>query len=114
MAAEKDPTKAICDAAAALPDAIAGTSCNQTSFKLGKVAFLYIGPGAKGVGYKAMFKLDGSVDQATKLAEKEPDRYQVGSTAWVTVRFTAEKPLAKTIWQKWLKESYGIVAKKKR
>ena len=90
-----------------MPDIVEGTSCNQTSFKVGKKAVLYVGPGAKGVGYKSMFKLAASLDEARELAASEPDRFEVGSGNWVTVRFSAEKPLPKKIWSKWLKESHG-------
>lgn len=48
------------------------------------------------------------MSQAHKLASKEPDRFEVGSTGWVTTRFTAEKPIPKSIWEKWLQESYEI------
>jgi hypothetical protein len=48
------------------------------------------------------------MSQARKLASKEPDRFEVGSTGWVTTRFTAEKPLPKSIWEKWLHESHDI------
>ena len=108
MARSTDPTEPIREKAASFPEVATGTSCNQSSFKAGKGSFLFIGPGAKGVGFKAMFKLDGSMPQANKLAAKEPDRYEVGSTGWVTARFTSEKPLPKSIWEKWLKESYEI------
>ena len=55
-----------------------------------------------------MFNLDKSLGQATKLAEKDADRIQVGVNGWVTARFTDKKPLAKTVWKKWLKESYEL------
>ena len=108
MARSIDPTEPIREKAASFPEVAKGTSCNQSSFKTGKGAFLFIGPGAKGVGFKAMFKLEHSMSQARKLASKEPDRFEVGSTGWVTTRFTAEKPLPKSIWEKWLQESYDI------
>ena len=108
MARAKDPTEPIRTKAAAFPDVIEGTSCNQTSFKTGKTAFFYCGPGAKGQGFKAMFKLERSLPQAEKLAANEPDRFGAGSGGWVSARFTPEKPLAKTIWEKWLKESYEL------
>ena len=108
MARSKDPTEPIREKAAAFADVAKGTSCNQSSFKAGKGSFLFIGPGAKGIGFKAMFKLGDSMPQARKLASKEPERFEVGSTGWVTTRFTAEKPLPKSIWEKWLQESYDI------
>ena len=108
MARSTDPTEPIREKAAAFPEVAKGTSCNQSSFKAGKGSFLFIGPGAKGIGFKAMFKLDRSMSQARKLASQQPDRFEVGSTGWVTTRFTAEKPLPKSIWEKWLKESYNI------
>lgn len=108
MAASKDLTAPIRSKAAKLPDAVESTSCNQTSFKAGKAAFLYIGPGAKGVGFKAMFKLERSMGQAEKLAASDPDHYEVGKNGWVTVRFSGDAPLPKATWEKWLAESYGL------
>ncbi|MCA8942081.1 MAG: MmcQ/YjbR family DNA-binding protein [Planctomycetes bacterium] len=107
-----DPTAAIRSAAARMPDVLEGTSCNQSSFRVGKSAFLYLGPGAKGVGFKAMFKLSKSMPRARELAAREPDRFEVGSTGWVTVRFGADAPLAKSIWQHWLRESYALCSGK--
>ena len=106
MARSKDPTDAIRRQAATFPDVAEGTSCNQSSFKAGKGTFLFIGPGPKGKGFKAMFKLSASMPQAQKLAAESPERFEVGKTGWVTARFTAEEPLPKRIWGKWLAESY--------
>ena len=106
MSENIDPTVAIRLAAAQLRDVVEGTSCSQTSFKTGGKAFLYIGE--HGGRYKAMFKLSESKTEAAKLAEAEPENYQVGNTAWVTARFSAEQPLPKKLWQKWLEESYQL------
>lgn len=103
-----DPTDAIRKAAAAFPGVLQGTSCSQTSYKAGKGTFLFIGPGARGQGFKALFKLDRSRGQAEKLAASQPDRFEVGATGWVTARFTAEKPLPAAIWRRWLRESYEL------
>ena len=108
MSTPSDPTEPIRNRAAAFPDVAAGTSCNQSSFKVGKRAFLYIGPGAKGKGFKAMFKLDDSMPKALELASSEPHRFEVGSTGWVTTRFTSEEPLPAELWETWLEESYGV------
>ncbi len=42
-ASEDDPTAAIREKASRYPGVAAGTSCTQSSFKLGKKAFLYLG-----------------------------------------------------------------------
>ena len=103
-ASKKDPTDPIRLKASRYPGVDEGTSCTQSSFKTGKQAFLYVG--MQGGRYKAMFKLQKSKPSAAKLAKKDPDRYQVGS--WVTVRFTADSPMPKKIWEKWLDESYTL------
>ena len=108
MPKAQDPTDAIRRQAVTFPGIAKGTSCTQSSFKAGKGTFLFIGPGPKSQGFKAMFKLKASMPQALKLAEKDPKRFEVGSTGWVTARFTAEKPLPKRIWEKWLAESYDV------
>jgi hypothetical protein len=102
----KDPTEVIRLRASKYPEVDEGTACTQSSFKTNKKAFLYVG--MQGGRYKAMFKLKDSLAQATKLAKEDSDLYQVGTGGWVTARFTAEKPLSKSIWTKWLDESYGL------
>ena len=114
MSGAKDPTQALRKAAATLPDVVEATSCNQTSYKAGKKAFLYVGPGAKGIGYKAMFKLEASLGEAEGLAKREPERYELGVGNWVTTRFSAEDPLPKKIWSRWLKESHAGATKSGR
>ncbi len=106
MAKQPDPTETIRKKASQYPGVNQGSACTQSSFKIGKKSFLFIGE--QGGRYKAMFKLGKSLPQAEKLKSKEPDNYQVGSSAWVTVRFTAEKPIPKSIWTKWLDESYEL------
>lgn len=104
----QDATEPIRKKAALLANEPAGKSCNQSSFKAAKGSFLFIGPGAKGIGYKAMFKLKDSMPDAKKLSLKEPDPFEVGKTGWVTARFDNESPLPKVLWEKWLLESFSI------
>ena len=101
-----DPTKPIRMKAGSYPGVEVGTSCTQSSFKVGKKAFLYIG--TQGGRCKAMFKLKDCIPEARELAEQDPDCYQVGAMAWVTARFTAEKPMPGSVWVKWLDESYSL------
>ena len=108
MTRATDPTDPIRQAAAAFPAVAKGTSCTQSSFKAGKGTFLFIGPGPKGKGFKAMFRLKRSLPQAKKLAASDPDRFEVASNGLVTTRFTAEDPLPRSVWKKWLGESYDL------
>jgi len=101
-----DPTEPIRLKASQYPGVDKGTACTQSAFKAGNQAFLYCGP--QGGRFKAMFKLEKSKAEAAKLAAKQPDRYDVGKTAWVTARFSAEKPMPKKLWSKWLDESYAL------
>jgi len=106
MATKTDPTLAIRRKAGSYAGVDEGTACTQASFKAGTKAFLFIGE--QGGRYKAMFKLAASRPEAERLAKQDPDRFQVGS--WVTARFTAETPMPKALWTKWLAESYALSA----
>lgn len=103
-----DATAGLRAAAAACRDAEESTSCNQSAYKVRGKAYLYVGPGAKGVGHKAMFKLGESMAEAEGLASSEPARFEVGNTGWVTARFSDEEPLPGDLWERWLAESYGL------
>jgi hypothetical protein len=102
----KDPTEPMRLKASQYSGVDEGTACTQSSFKTDKKAFLFVG--MQGGRYKAMFKLQKSRGEAIKLAEKEPDNFQVGSSVWITARFTAEKPMPRKLWEKWLDESYEL------
>lgn len=108
MPKSKDPTDAIRQKAGSYPDVDEGTTCTQSSFKTGGKSFLFLGQ--QGGRYKAMFKLKDSLPDAQLLAQEEPDNYQVGKTAWVTVRFTSQNPVPSKLWKKWLDESYRLFA----
>lgn len=110
MTPAPDPTDEMRRAARTFPDVEEGQSCNQTAFKVGKGAFLFLGPGAKGLGFKAMFRLDHSRPEAEQLAAAHPERFEVGRTGWVTARFSGEQPLQKPLWRRWLAESYALTS----
>ena len=105
---KKDPSDPIRHKARRYPGVVEGTACTQSSFKIGKKAFLYIG--MQGGRYKAMFKLRESVPEATKLAATDPTCFEVGKFGWVTARFSEDKPIPKPLWEKWLDESYQQIA----
>lgn len=102
----QDPTDPIRRKAGRYAGVDEGKACTQTSFKSGKKAFLYVGM-AKG-RHKAMFCLRQSIPEATNLARMDPDRFEVGSMGWVTARFTADDPMPRALWQRWLEESYQL------
>jgi hypothetical protein len=106
MARSADPTEPIRLAASKYAGVDKGTSCTQSSFKAGGQAFLYCGP--QGGRFKAMFKLGSSRAQAEQLARKQPERFDVGSTAWITARFTPDEPMPRKLWKAWLDESYAL------
>ncbi|WP_299348028.1 MmcQ/YjbR family DNA-binding protein [uncultured Maritalea sp.] len=109
---EQDPTLPMREKACLYPNVDKGTACTQSSFKVKGKAFLFAGP--QGGRYKAMFKLKESRAEATDLANKHPDNYQIGSNIWVTARFSSEEPMPEDVWTRWLDESYALsVAKKK-
>ena len=105
-ATARDPTEPMRQRASRYPDVDQGTACTQSSFKVGGKSFFFVG--MQGGRHKAMFKLRASLPEAERRAAAAPDDYQVGSTAWVTARFTAEKPMPKGLWAKWLDESYEL------
>ena len=102
----KDPTQPIRQQASQYAGVDEGAACTQSSFKVGKKSFLFIGE--QGGRYKAMFKLDESIGEAMRLAKSNPEDFHVGKTAWVTARFSDEKPISRKLWSKWLDESYRL------
>jgi len=110
MVTEKkdDPTDPIRLKAGLYDGVDEGTSCSQSSFKTNGKAFLFIGE--QGGRYKAMFKLKDSRNEAKKLAQGEPDNYQIGKAPWVTTRFSADAPMPQKLWEKWLDESYMLTS----
>ena len=106
----QDPTEPIRLKAGQYSGVDEGTACTQSSFKTGKKAFLYVGE--QGGRFKAMFKLQDSIAEAAELAAQEPNCYEVGKFGWVTARFSAKAPMPKSLWERWLDESYQLSLKK--
>lgn len=102
----QDPADLIRLRASAYPGVEEGSACTQSSFKVNKKSFLFIG--LQGGRHKVMLKLKSSMPEAIKLAEQKPDCYGAGSTGWVTARFTSEDPIPQELWERWLDESYQL------
>ena len=100
-----DSTDPIRQRASQFPQVEEGKSCSQCSFKSRGKAFLYIGE--QGGRHKAMFKLTASLTEAKLLAEQRPKDFQIGTSGWVTTRFTDDSPMPEELWNRWLDESYS-------
>lgn len=97
------------NAALRQPDVIEGLACKGTTiqsatFKVRGKAFLFLRPG------RVMVKLDGSRSEALKHAERNPERYRVGSGGWTTVTYDAPKEVSLPQMERWIRESYGLFA----
>ncbi len=81
-----------------------GTALESRTFKAGKKSFLFVGPG------DAKLKLRESHAEAAALARDEPSRYKVGANGWVTVRFASGDFPSMDLLERWIDESYRVVA----
>src|SRR5688500_782995 len=73
-----------------------GTAMERHTLKANGKAFLFFGVG------DALVKLAGSLAEAKRLAKAEPERYQVGKTAWVKLMFSPEAPPARDVVKRWI------------
>jgi hypothetical protein len=87
--------------------ACAGTPVESTTFRRKKKAFLFLG--AKNGAVLVRLKLNASVKDASKLAAKEPERYEVGAHGWTKITLAAGAPLPRVL-AKWIAESYEAIA----
>jgi len=97
--------------AASYPEAEEGIACEGTpleksTFKARSKAFLFLGL------KDLMVKLGDSLPEATALAAKEPERYKVGAHGWVTISFGEGHALPLDLLQRWIDESYRLLANK--
>ena len=97
-------------AALRYPEAQEGTSCDRSAFKARDKAFLFMG--AEDHSCNAMVKLRESLEEAARLATREPDHYKVGSTGWVTVTFEHGESPPPGLLEGWIDESYRALAHK--
>ncbi len=91
------------------PDVEEGVACKGTSvesrtYKVKGKAFLFVRPA------EARLKLEGSLAEASKLAEKDPAAYSAGAKGWVAFKLAAAPP--KERLERWVAESYGLFAPK--
>jgi hypothetical protein len=67
-------------------------------------AFLFLRPAS------VVLKLKESVGDVESLAAKEPDLYNAGAGGWATVRRPTEGTLPMDVMERWIGESYRLMA----
>ena len=113
---DPDVTKTLQNIALRYPEAQHGIACQGTavecsSFKARDKAFLFVG--GTGPSYTVRLKLRELQAEATKLAAKEPARYNIGAHGWAKVTFSVQDPPPPDLMERWIDESYRAVADKK-
>ena len=102
--------KALAKIALAFPEVEVGIACKGTAvecvtFKARGKAFLFL------ARTNLRLKLGKSLPEASALAAKEPDRYEVGAHGWIKVT-SGDKPLPMDVLTRWIDESYRLLAPK--
>ncbi len=108
---ESKPMKAIRAIAMKLPGTEEGVSCGKCAFKTGGKAFLFMGMDDH--SWNLLLKLSDSLPEASALAAKEPHRYGVGRTHWVSVHLPHTVSLPAGLAEGWTRESFRLLAPKK-
>jgi hypothetical protein len=76
-----------------------GTPIESRTVKAKNKAFLFLTIG------HARVKLRESLPEATKLAQKEPNHFQVGSGGWVKATFSDDGSTPRDVLERWIGES---------
>lgn len=76
-----------------------GTAIESATFKVGGRAFLLLRSG------RVMVRLDRSQKEASRVAEKKPVCYKVGSGGWTTATFEDPKEVSIELLERWISES---------
>ena len=111
MAARKNTPAQVRTLAFSFPETSEGTSCKKAAFKAGKKSFCFLQE--EDDSWNLMVKLDESLEEAELLSEKQPDNYSVGMHGWTTLRFPNGKGPTKRVIDRWVEESYRLLAGKK-
>lgn len=92
------------------PEAQEGEACDKRAYKARKKSFLFLGGGDD--SFTMMVKLSQSLDEVAELARREPARYEIGHHGWVTATFPRDTPPSQEMLERWVDESYRLVAPK--
>jgi hypothetical protein len=84
--------------------ACAGTALEKRTIRAGKKAFLFLGRG------DAMLKVRESLAEAQRFAAKDPAGCRAGGGGWVSVRIGEDGVVPLPVLEKWIAESYRLMA----
>lgn len=93
------------------PDTEEGSSCVNRAFKAGGKNFAFLGE--KPDLCNLRLKLDASLPEVRRLAEDDPERWEVGTAGWTMIRFSPKKPPPVADLRRWITESFHLLAPKK-
>lgn len=88
-----------------------GQSCVNRAFKAGGKNFVFVGE--KEQLCNVRLKIDASIPELAKLADSDPERFQVGKGGWALLRFPPDDPPEVADLERWITESFLLLAPKK-
>ena len=94
-----------------LPGVEEGSSCVNRAFKAGGKNFAFVGERQGACTLR--LKLADALPEIHRLAERHPDRYEVGTAGWTLVTFPPDDPPADDETARWIVESYRLLAPKR-
>ncbi len=104
-------SETIRDHAMTFPQTEEGSSCVNRAFKAGGKNFAFLGE--KEDHCNLRLKLNSSIPEVTALAKEDPERWQVGTGGWTLLRFPPDDPPATDDLERWVTESFLLLAPKK-
>ncbi len=98
--------------ALSLPETDEGTSCVNRAFKAGGKNFVFLGE--KDGECNVRLKLADSIPEIEALAASDDERtWDVGMGGWTMLRFPPDDPPETENLQRWITESFMLLAPKK-
>ena len=108
---ETEFVRSLRDLAMGYPGVSEGDSCVIRAFRAGEKGFLYLGENDD--TYRVTVRLGRSLEDATKLSERDPRHYSIGNTGWVTVVMAQGQQPPPGLFASWIDESFRLQAHKK-
>ena len=108
---EFDASERLRTQALELPEVEEGSSCVNRAFKAGGKNFAFVGERRGDCTLR--LKLRDALPEVEALAERQPDRYEVGSGGWTLVVFPPDDPPNADQTERWITESYRLLAPKR-